>query len=327
MVFKIIAQFRRTRRIDRFIALWHRLFRLCLRLGYGLWLYRLTIRGLAWVYGIPWVQERFFRQHIELMKYFLAEIGLSEVNLPHVVQDYLLFLTRKRWKLDFVISQITVEELSSLITFENWPFFQQARSEGRGVLLLLSHMAGHRVLLTYMNRSKICEISIGLARKERLRQQSKEDVNTNHVVLFTRDLLFARQVLKKGGVVIILPDGNHGRQSLELPFFDKPYQFRTGFAELASMTNATVIPVVVTPQDDGRVIAKFASPFDYEILPPSARERALIEQYVAHLEQMWRDTPGTIELSHRARFMRAASGGQAKHPGFMDERTTSQEDQ
>jgi lauroyl/myristoyl acyltransferase len=319
MAFKIGAWPRRAFSPDALAALWRGLHRLGARLGYGVRFYRLTMRGLRWVCGMRWVQERFFRQQSELMASFLAEIGAGAENLPQAVQTSVLALAQKRWRLEYERYRLTVEEMESLVTLEGWPIFEQARGEGKGVLLLWCHLWGSRTVMLYLEKLKLNDVMIGYARKKRIQHQGLEDVAMNHALLFTRDLLSARDALNRGGVVSILPDGNFGPRTVEMPFFGRPHRFRTGFAELALLTGATVIPVVFVPQGDGRVHARFASPLeDDESLSPPARQRALLEQYVAYLEQMWRDNPGAINPGHIARYLRAARGDQAKHSARLD---------
>jgi amino acid adenylation domain-containing protein len=63
----------------------------------------------------------------------------------------------------------------------------------------------------------------------------------------------ARQVLQRGGVVYISPDGLKGRQAVEVPFWGRRRPFQIGAAELAVTTEARLVPAFVRFDDEGRV--------------------------------------------------------------------------
>ena len=77
---------------------------------------------------------------------------------------------------------------------------------------------------------------------------------------FLRQVQLAKQVLKEGMVVQIAADGHYGVGGIEVPFFGRLRLFKKGFAELAAVTGASVIPMTVIMLSEGEIEVTFNPP-------------------------------------------------------------------
>ncbi|WP_025367265.1 LpxL/LpxP family acyltransferase [Thioalkalivibrio paradoxus] len=106
----------------------------------------------------------------------------------------------------------------------------------------------------------------------------------------------AREALEQGRVLHLAGDGGRGGNPMTLPFLHGTRDLRGGFASLALLTGAEVIPVFSTLEPSGRVQIEFE--------PALARPDAKLEQreaiatmvraYGKRLEARWRRDPSQV---------------------------------
>jgi hypothetical protein len=115
--------------------------------------------------------------------------------------------------------------------------------------------------------------------------------------LFVRQPEVAHQTLQGGGVVGIVPDGAAGDSpSIVRPFHGRQRHFRTGFAELALLTQSSVLVVIGEMQPGQKIKFRVLGPLDAgdASMSHEARLKHFVNQYLVHLDQLWRTMPWMI---------------------------------
>ena len=120
--------------------------------------------------------------------------------------------------------------------------------------------------------------------------------------------------------MLIAADGYMGSSSdIVLPFLGHERPFKTGFAELALRAHADVIPMTASLGAGGEVCIHLGQPLTPRGADHREQVESLVRQYVASLENHWREDPGSVAWGHLARFLelplleegagRASAGG------------------
>ena len=114
--------------------------------------------------------------------------------------------------------------------------------------------------------------------------------------LFANQLHAARAHLRAGGIVRIAADGRYGASAaLEMNFIQRRRPFFTSFAELALMTDATVIAALRNIDQQGRSCNTFvALDTGDATMTHAERVEQLVRQYVALLHRFWTETPWLV---------------------------------
>jgi len=111
----------------------------------------------------------------------------------------------------------------------------------------------------------------------------------------------AKQLLTRGGIVFNPPDA---RQNLDnsrsVEFFGRERRLATGFAELALMTGAHVVPIAYRFTVRGSFVLEFGSPLNVLGSESTHDERvdSLVGQYANFLRDEWRLHPWNIPWNH-----------------------------
>jgi KDO2-lipid IV(A) lauroyltransferase len=195
-----------------------------------------------------------------------------------------------------VTSQAQTDRLFAVRGLSN---LHEAVNRGRGVILARSHTLGRREALHAMARHGFNDIlSIGLGRaSRRLRKKWDEP----YVMAVRSHLLFQSQrALSEGRIVSILPDGFHGNhEGLRFDFHGRQRTFRTGFAELALDTGATIVVVSARIDLTGRVLVDVAPPLTLPPTAPRAEQiTSVLTQFVEILRSHWSAHPAAVPWWH-----------------------------
>ncbi len=93
--------------------------------------------------------------------------------------------------------------------------------------------------------------------------------------------------------------GTEAMAGIEVPFCGRNRTFRTGFAELALMTGATIIPVFVSSTMQERFTIDVLEPLDVgmAVLSHPQRVEWLVRQYAMLLQDQWTNAPTNIKWS------------------------------
>jgi lauroyl/myristoyl acyltransferase len=113
-----------------------------------------------------------------------------------------------------------------------------AQQSGHGVICVHHHAWFTRSFWTWL---AIQNMDPGVT--IRIIQQGTKIGQAERAVENARQLWVAMECLQRNGLVHILPDGFQGQRVLILPFYNKLRPFEPGFAELALLTGAEIVPV------------------------------------------------------------------------------------
>jgi amino acid adenylation domain-containing protein len=237
----------------------------------------------------PWVQRRYLPHQTTLVQQFLA--GLEEpTKQPNGLGQALFFGCLTHFNLrNAVIQRIRTE--GRAIPFEGIARLEAARVQQQGVILLHNHM----YQAAYFRSLNLTQRGVG--NLERLVEPIQSDKLKAQTILYARQLDLARQTLQEGGAIAIAPDVNRGRGAhITVPFHGRMHEFRTGFAELALLTDAQLFFVASDLQAYNRFNFRLIGPFDKGSATMSHAERVqyLMEQYIAHLWLQWAKNPWAL---------------------------------
>jgi lauroyl/myristoyl acyltransferase len=115
----------------------------------------------------------------------------------------------------------------------------------------------------------------------------------------------ARQTLQRGGFASVVADGGVGTSpGITLPFFGRQRTFKTGFAELALVSGASVVPVTVSMDITGHAELRFMPLLE---IPSSDRQQqieSLVRQYADLLRSEWIEKTGNLSWRELEAFLK-----------------------
>ena len=229
-------------------------------------------------------RNRLFQVQQQLITRFLASIE-TDVAPDQVVELSLRYGLLDSYQVNMV------QPGKSALAYATGVQIEQARSQAKSVLLLLSHTTLQR----WWQIPPIVQAHIGGVHLLTAQDDPHHAAITD--MLFTRQVEYAHQILQQGGVAQIAADGQQGQgATLLYPFHGRQRPFMTGFAELALATGAQVIPLTYTIAPTGEAIYGLGSPLDpgAATLPQGVRVERLVSQYVARLSKMWSEAPWLV---------------------------------
>ena len=297
-----------------------------IRRSLSLFSYSQGVRWLAWLGGPPqagWL-FRAERQRFETLAQELAAppptagafcasvVGnlvwdsfqntWSGVQLPPGGFVELLQAAPQRFWRSFAAG-IAAAGSAGLARFSGLERLEAARQPGRGVILLTYHSPAtplaslalaHRLGLGQI--TTISQVKAGklASRAAPLAPADVEGLAASWAALFA---LQGERILRQGGIVQIVNDVSYASGAYQSKTLGRrEYALKTGFAELALTSEATLLPVRSGMDAGGRI--------HLEILPAltpqpgsslhAGRVSDLLDQYVAFLESSWRAWPESI---------------------------------
>jgi acyl transferase domain-containing protein/acyl-CoA synthetase (AMP-forming)/AMP-acid ligase II len=255
----------------------------------------------------PRAQQRYWAREVALIRAFHAVID-TQVAAELMIENSLFYnlLERygfhrhlngtDRYSLDqFLAARPASGRAHQLVAqVTRLDLVDQAKQQGRGVILAGHHSLAvnwvpHHLWFQLVNAS-IFNIDYMI-------DSGQLDKDKAEPILYARQLEVAIQALQRGEVVVIMPDGNHGSSpSHEVHFHGRRKTIRFGFAELALLTGASVLPMLGEIQPGGPTTLRLLAPLDMgdEAMPYATRVEHLSTQYEEHLDRIWRTMPWVI---------------------------------
>ncbi|MFA5322104.1 MAG: AMP-binding protein [Smithella sp.] len=258
-----------------------------------------------WLCGRKWFQHAFNLKKVRLIQQFYASLETPVQSEKEVLQCGLICDVPKRIRKQQLKKQIYSYWPGHWTLKANMTTLERAYQRGNGVIIVGRHLRSYinrLVRETVLERLKpngytfIGRLQYFLPKG--VKSLALEEQQRLKLTVFLNQMMKSKSVLKRGGVVLILPDGKGGlSRKITVPLHGRIHGFRTGFAELAMETNAAVIPVSLAVDVRKRQVAiSFLEPFNIGSADMSQAERieGLVMQYAAFLKQEWARCPGLV---------------------------------
>jgi lauroyl/myristoyl acyltransferase len=202
------------------------------------------------------------------------------------------------------IDHARVDERGHLFQVTGLEHLYHAQRVGRGTLLVTYHSPaaylGQALLSRYTGLGGVLTISEVYADQLAGRELPSEDPR------FTRrqsawsatQALEGQRILRRGGVVKVVNDvAAHGLgPSVRKSLGGRLFHLKPGFAEMALLADASVVPMYNTFDAAGRIQLTFLPAFrsPAHTVAHADRVNQLLDQYVAFLEYAWGHAPESL---------------------------------
>lgn len=284
--------------------------------------YSIGSKLLSTFFSQTWIRFLFFKREVTLICQFLKSINNSCKEKDLLVKQSLTSNFWEGWR-HVALSKTSNKVFQQWVTVKDLSVLNKLHKREHGVILISAHTTMMSLIFLLLDRlgvedtmfvgegGKLMMNLMGVSNRSSekfLNSSLYNPLNDDMQRLYLRstELYGAKKVLKRGGIVTIVPDGYVGKSGLELSFLGRRRRFAAGFAELAVETGATVIPVVSSMNYKGRIAVEFHTSLYDRSSDAGSRKSGyagMIEQYVKLLEKKWREDPGSITLSHVKRFL------------------------
>ncbi|MFT4197524.1 MAG: lysophospholipid acyltransferase family protein [Pseudoxanthomonas sp.] len=182
---------------------------------------------------------------------------------------------------------------------EGLEHLQAAQAQGRGVLLLTGHFP-HAELAARLVSLALGAPVAGVVRRNNdpCVEKLLDGARALHfpVRIGKKDMRGLLRVLQRGGAVMYSADQNFSYQNAFVPFFGVPAATLTAIPDLARRGNASVLPLWIWREDDGRYVVRIDPPWDGW---PSGDPAADAARYMRELETVVRAHPSQYLWVHR----------------------------
>jgi KDO2-lipid IV(A) lauroyltransferase len=181
--------------------------------------------------------------------------------------------------------------------------------QGRGVILLTYHSNSGQFALALLERHLDLDpiIAVNRIRNRSLHRTGSvpprtSSSNTSSVaadvtIRSAARALMGKEILTQGGVVKMHNEYGYDESgTLPAVVGGRRYNLKSGFAELALLTGAAIVPCYATRLATGPIGLIFLPPLDVgnPAQPRQRRIAYMVEQYARFLEQSWRQAPESL---------------------------------
>jgi len=272
--------------------------------GAGRAVYRGAARMTLDLCGQPWAQATIFSEESKLTRLFLKETGIAAADPEPFVQQSLM---ANCWASAWTRILLAAERkyFGAYCVAKGEDTLRAALAEKRGVVLTHSHTVFAQLFWRWLEHQGIPE-GITLWQWTWNRERKEKEDPKLRAIESAREMLAATRLLRDGGIVHSMADGRWGGDRIEMPFFNRKRVFQPGFAELAVMTGAPVLPVNVILQTDGRIRVDIGTRLtDHAgVKDRNQRVEKLVHEYVRQLTGRWRRYASNVEWFQMARHLK-----------------------
>jgi amino acid adenylation domain-containing protein len=303
-------------------------------------------RWLAWWCAQPLAQGLLFRRERDLLRRLADELGmpapdsearrlyLLNIMMSTALQQLpvkarvlksqpLVHMASSRHRLWRTLAkEIDLPGRPALVIFDGRELFQQARSQGRGVVVVTYHSATRELanaLLTCLAPEDgfvVPSQAVGRKHSRRADIKAWEAAGSDpSPALRAREIAWSAaqameglRTLRAGGVVVIIPDGAMedmpGAQRRSVG--GRAHRIGPGFAELALSSQAPILPMYSRFERSGAIRITFLPPLHAAPGLGTHAERvdALVTQHARFLEEAWRAAPESLPANQIDRYLR-----------------------
>lgn len=246
--------------------------------------YYLSVWILYYLCGQSWFQNlrKGSRGDAALVEVFLNEIKYPITSRREIKRNSLM---------TDMINRLWGGRLNSLapVIVEGQEFVEKAQAANKGVIFARFHQKMGKTsspLSIWLNQQQFRpQVTVGEAHETRVGH-----MKVSQKIVFAQDLFEAYKILRKHGVIQIVPDGRYGSQGLNIEFLQRPMAFQAGFAELAISTDALVIPIRLQYNVNGTIVIRISQALQ---VPPSElthdqKIAFFVERYVEEMAEFWK---------------------------------------
>jgi len=259
--------------------------------------HRVNARWFKFLCGRISVQTEVWPEEVEFLSHFATVFGLP----PAEKRKFLgLSLFGPRWRaLCFADLWKAPELVARLTHVTGWEHFYRCRQDGAGLILLPVHGLFVPLFRLYLRYRGHEGLEVGLPSHK----LEKKGFHTPAAKQFelARQMHAAKQLLARGGIVFNLPDAFQNlNNARSVEFFGRQRRIATGFAELALMTGANVVPLSYRFSPRGSFVLEFGAPL-HDPGPASTHDErvdSLVGRFADFLRAEWRLYPWNVPWHH-----------------------------
>lgn len=267
--------------------------------------YSASVRVLYFLCGQNWFRNLGTKRkrHAAMVERFLQQTNFPVGAWPEIIRNSLLAnLIEELWENRLlVVAPVVVEGLE---------YAQRAQASKTGIIFVRFHQkfGGAKTsapLSNWLERQSF-RPQFNVADRRHISAEMPEAFSN------AQDLIQAQHILRKGGIIQIVPDGQHGSKGIQRDFFKHQRTFRTGFAELALATQAQVIPICLQLKANGAVTIKISQPLRRSSeMTRDEQIASLVDQYVSALDEFWKTYPYMIVYHYMKKHMKGSKSNTA----------------
>lgn len=218
-----------------------------------------VLRWLPLLWLIRWVR---FEAPLRCWKGIRKRQKQLRVLFPGVAADKIrmwaregLINSRLRECLNSLLWRHDARDFSDRIVVEGWPHLEAALRQGKGAILLATHLGLPRVLRWYLRSTNFCVyylVRIGFPRKQGVEQwfidrlRLRHGVDTEGVIGDgDLSLQWSKKVydaLRRNELVYMTGDGGIGGQKIRVPICGKVTSISTGGFSIGMLAGAAILP-------------------------------------------------------------------------------------
>jgi hypothetical protein len=290
--------------------------------------YGLGCRWLDWWCSRKWAVERFYPGEKTIFRIWRISLGLPAEEDPdgrtsallsnviwsarfkkrlelYPVKDFMDSLRRSSARffqsLARLIDRAPARRFNRYFTFEGLEHIERAQRRGQGILLVTYHNSTNRFAIAALPRriggEPIPALSMPFAKTLRTPDPEPGARKRPTAAILADAVVEAHRRLREGAVLQVIPDlGYDASDGMPLDIAGYRFLVKTGFAELALLSGAAVIPQFSTRRRGGGIHLRFEQPFDPggPGMDHDARISSLMEQYAVFVECAWRKAPESL---------------------------------
>jgi amino acid adenylation domain-containing protein len=199
-----------------------------------------------------------------------------------------------------ILETAPLEKLNRFFSVDGLEYVDAALRENRGVILVTYHGVANRFSVAALPRllSGRTIPTLGLSQAVRLSREKNLPPNRiNEAAVLANMAIEGHRLLKQGGILQVIPDiGYDASDGLPLAIGGYRFLIKPGFAELAILADAAVIPFYTTRRIDGSIYSRVFPPFARPSGDPDRKNRVydLLSQYAEFVDRAWKTAPESL---------------------------------
>lgn len=199
-----------------------------------------------------------------------------------------------------IIETAPLEKLNRFFSVDGLEYVDATLRENRGVILVTYHGVANRFSIAALPRLLGDRIIPTLSPSQAVRFNRKKNLPQNRIneaALLANIAIEGHRLLKQGGILQVIPDiGYDASDGLPLAIGGYRFLIKPGFAELAILADAAVIPFYTTRRIDGSIYSRFFPPFARLSGDPDRKNQVydLLNQYAAFVDRSWKMAPESL---------------------------------